>query len=327
MTRAARLTILSGVGAAVAIALLVDFAGARFGELADRLASVGLGTLALACLASLVQIAISARKWQMVLASISAEPTKQPGLRLSLLLAGLAAVAAQFLPLVVATPVLRSLAARYATGMSIVDGALASVIEQAFDVLAFLLLFVPTLFVFSLALAGVGVGFATWIAVAALAGGSVFLLLGAGPERILGRLVRRVLRAERWAAVLQAIAGIDVRLQRRMLCLSLLRNGAILARVMIIAAAAGFTLPVVHLVYGHTIVQASQLAAITPGNLGLAEWTWVGALGYLGHETAMVAIFALTLRMVSIVSYILVAGLTTAFYTEPWVRTRLAGRE
>lgn len=327
MTKTGWLAILSCLAALAALALLVDFAGPRFDEFGERLVSVGPGTLLLACLASLVQIAISACKWQMVLASISADPVKLPGFRLSLLLAGLAAVAAQFLPLVVATPVLRSVAARYATGMPVVDGALASVVEQAFDVLAFSLLVVPTLVVFSLALAGFGVGFSGWMTVAAIFVGGTFLLLGAGPERALGRLVRRFRRAERWAAVLQAMAGINAGLQRRLLCLSLLRNGAILARVIAVAAAAGFALPVVHLVYGHTIVQASQLAAVTPGNLGLAEWSWVGALGYLGHDTAIVAILALTLRVVSILSYILVAGLTTAYYTEPWLRSRLAGRE
>lgn len=322
--RTAFLTLLSFAAASVAIVALINFAGTELDQIGAHLLDVGPGAVVLICTATLVQAAISAFKWRLVLFAFETEPAKMPGARLSLLLASLAAVAAQFLPLIIAASALRSLAARYASGTPVLKGALASAVEQAFDVLSFSLFLLPTLVLFALALAGIDGGFGTWAIVAALTLGAAFSLLGAASAWTARRLIRTLGLNGRWGGVFEAIAGIDARLQRRLLWLSLLRYGAILVRVMIVAGAAGFDLPLVHLVYGHTVVQAAQLAAVTPGNLGIAEWTWVGALGYLGHDIMIIAIFSLTLRVVSVVSYVLVSGLAAAYYAGPLLRAKFA---
>jgi hypothetical protein len=213
--------------------------------------------------------------------------------------------------------------ARYAAGTPVLEGALASAVEQAFDVLAFSLLLLPTLAVSALVFAGFGAGFGTWAIVAALTLGAAFLLLGLGSVR---RLTRTLGLGRYTAGAFDAIAGIDAPLQRRLLWLSLLRYGAILARVLIVAEVADFAIPLVHLVYAHTVVQAAQLASVTPGNLGLSEWTWLGALGFLGHDVAVVVIFSLTLRVVSVVSYALVSGLAAAYFAGPLVLARITRR-
>ncbi|MDX1402341.1 MAG: hypothetical protein R3245_10490, partial [Kiloniellales bacterium] len=106
--------------------------------------------------------------------------------------------------------------------------------------------------------------------------------------------------------------------------LSLIRYLTILARVIVIAWAANFAFPIVDLVYGHTVVQSAQLAAVTPGNLGLAEWTWMGALSYLGHGLATIALFSLTVRIVSVASYVVVSCLISICLLGPdlWARSR-----
>lgn len=320
------LTFLSCAVAMAAIVALIKFSGIDLDLIGARLVEVGPGAIVLICLASLAQVGISSIKWRLVLFALKTEPATMPGPQLSLLLASLAGVAAQFLPLFIAAPTLRSVAARYAAGTPVLEGALASAVEQAFDVLAFSLLLLPTLAVFALEFAGFKAGFGTWAMIAALTLGAAFLLLGTASTRMTERLTRN-LDLNRYAAgAFDAISGIDAALQRRLLWLSLLRYCAILARVLIVAEVADFAIPFVHLVYAHTIVQAAQFASVTPGNLGLTEWTWLGALGFLGHDVAFVVIFSLTLRVVSVVSYALVSVLAAAYFAGPLVLAKLTLR-
>lgn len=319
MTRTVWIALLSASAAAGAIVLLVAIAEPSGREFMDRMAAAGVATLAAASLASLVQIVISARKWMLVLASILEPDAPLPSMRVSCLISGYSALAAQVLPLIVAAPVLRSCAARYTSGVPIAYGATASVVEQAFDVAAIFVFLVPTLIVYLLALAGIDTGIAVWLALAALVAGVATASLRRGPERLLARAAGRIGGAGRPAQLLHSISRIEQNLQRRLLWLSLMRNGAILARVFLVAAFAGFVIPARELVYGHTIVQGSQIVSVTPGNLGVAEWSWAGVLGAYGHDLGMVALFALSLRVVSVASYILVAALITAYYALPWL--------
>jgi uncharacterized membrane protein YbhN (UPF0104 family) len=321
------LTLISIAAAVAAVVLLVEFADAEFDRVGAHLLQVGPGALGLACLASFVQVAISAYKWCIVLSVMASEQTRVPGARLSLVLASLTAVVAQVLPLYVAAPALRSAVARYALGTPVIEGALASAVEQAFDVMAFSLFLVPTLVIFGFVVAGFEPGFTTWIVAAALVLMAAFAFLGSALSGVGGTLGGVLWLRGASATWSRAFSAIDAPLQRRLLMLSLIRYGAILSRVVVVIVAAGFAIPLVHVVYGHSVVQAAQLAAVTPGNLGLAEWTWVGALGYLGHDLATIAVFSLTLRVVSVASYVLVSSAVLICITGPllWKRSGRGG--
>ncbi|NNG04455.1 MAG: hypothetical protein HKM95_10195, partial [Inquilinus sp.] len=65
-------------------------------------------------------------------------------------------------------------------------------------------------------------------------------------------------------------------------------------------------LPWLDVAFGFAIAQASQIAGITPGNWGIAEWSWTGALVALGHGLSLAAGFALALRVVSFLGVLVV---------------------
>ena len=324
--RAALISLLSLMAALLALVALFSFAGASIHHVGERLVRFGPLALGLVCTASLAQIAISAIKWRIALSALGTLPAAMPSAHLSMLLSSLSAVAAQIVPQVIAASALRSLTARYISKTPILEGALASAVEQSFDVLAFTLFAIPTFALLALGLAGVGAGFSAWAAVAIAAVGVAFALIGVTSAWFARRIGSLLQTETRPSAALRTIARIDASVQRRLLLLSILRYGAIFARVIIVALAAGFAFPIDQLLYGHTVVQAAQLASVTPGNLGISEWTWVGALAYHGHDPAEIAIFSLTMRVVSVASYVLVSGLATVCFAGTLFRASIVPR-
>ncbi len=325
--RTVLLTLGSIAIAIAAIAALLAISGTRIDDVGLGLLRVGAWAFTLAAFCTLAQIGISALKWQLVLSRLVTDPTVVPSGRLSILIASLAAVFAQFVPLIVAAPIVRGLAARHFVRTPIIQSTLASAIEQAFDLLALLLFLVPTIVVLTCSLAGLQVTFQLWAVVATTSIVAAHLFIGKASMKSIGQLVARLGFGARLGGVLNATSNIDVSLRRHLLWFSILRYGAMFLRVVVVASAAGFGFPLAELVFGYTVVQASQLASVTPGNLGLAEWTWVGVLAYHGHEAARVAAFSLILRVVSVANYVLVSGFVILCVALPVLYSKLLPRQ
>lgn len=315
--RTVLLTLCSIAIAIAAIAALLAVSNTRIDDVGLGLLRVGPFAFTLAVCCTLGQIGISALKWQLVLRRLATDPNVVPSGRLSTLIASLAAVFAQFVPLIVAAPIVRGLAARYFVRTPIIQSTIASAIEQTFDVLALLLFLFPTIVVLACSLVGLQANFQLWAVVATTSIAAAHIFVSTVSINSIGQLVMWLGLGSRLGGVLNATSNIDVSLRRHLLWLSILRYGAMFLRVVVVASAVGFGFPLAELVFGYTIVQASQLASATPGNLGLAEWTWVGVLAYHGHDAARVAAFSLILRVVSVASYVLVSGFLILYVVLP----------
>ena len=78
---------------------------------------------------------------------------------------------------------------------------------------------------------------------------------------------------------------------------SFLRFLLIYVRVAIVLMAIGQTIPLGTVSLAFPLVQASQLLSLTPGNIGIAEWSWVGLIAFQGGPIEAAAAFALILRI------------------------------
>jgi uncharacterized membrane protein YbhN (UPF0104 family) len=80
-------------------------------------------------------------------------------------------------------------------------------------------------------------------------------------------------------------------------------------RAPLLVVALGFPITALDAAQGFTLVQGTQLAALTPGNLGLQEWGWTGVLFWQGYGAEAGLEFALVLRVIGLVSLIAAAAL------------------
>ena len=65
---------------------------------------------------------------------------------------------------------------------------------------------------------------------------------------------------------------------------------------------------------GFTIVQSSQLIALTPGSLGITEWTWTGMLSLMGYPPATATAFSFALRILSYASILVVLAIAALLF-------------
>ena len=89
--------------------------------------------------------------------------------------------------------------------------------------------------------------------------------------------------------------------------LSIVRYFTMLMRVPLLAAVFALPLASSDIIPGFTIVQATQIAAITPGQLGIREWTWLGVLAFRGYDLQLAGRFAIDLRIIGMVAMALAA--------------------
>ncbi len=61
------------------------------------------------------------------------------------------------------------------------------------------------------------------------------------------------------------------------------------------------------------VVALVSLIPLTPGNLGLAEWGWVGGLAYAGQSARDAALYAIGFRLLVLVAQTLLLGLNEAY--------------
>jgi uncharacterized protein (TIRG00374 family) len=302
-------TLRSGLAAAAAIALalvsvllLVATSKLDMATLADRLGrSPGWLICALALL-TIAQTTFSACKWRLVLSAYGPDSGQLPGFHFCLFYSALSAFASQLVPAHVAAIIVRSIGAKRVGNLTLGRSAASSAFEQVFDALVLVAFGVATVLTWS-----VEGGVVFWLG-AILAGIAVgyFMLIGVGRARLSGTPtssrsgLARKLNAfldEHFTAVL-----FEARLSAKLLALSLLRYATIMARVPLIVIGMGFALPVSAVSQGFALVQATQIAALAPGNLGLQEWSWAAVLALRGISLLLAAEFALSLRGLTLVA-------------------------
>ncbi|PWE18476.1 hypothetical protein DDZ18_02400 [Marinicauda salina] len=318
--------ILAAAGLAAALlAGLVAFSGLSIADFKRGFADAPLWPLGLVVAGTAVQTWAGAVKWRAVMRRLVPSGAAEPALGYFVFYTALTGVFSQAMTPYLAGAAVRGFATRRHQKTDFWRGATGSGFEQLFDAGLIVALAVPALIVLVAGggLAALGLALAAGAFAGRIALG-VFLvhpLWRGGLERWLTasrlsplRAFGRVLRGADEAGLFEK--DIVARLYRW----SLIRYVAIglrpLAVALMIAPASG--LPGV--AAGFPLVQASQFAAITPGNLGVAEWGWTAVLAASGWDFETATVFALAVRVLSLAALFLVfLGAALAF-----LRTRRA---
>lgn len=266
--------------------------------------------LALALVTSTMQFALSAWKWRLVFERVDPSAAARLRFQSYFFYSAISAFAANFLVPYVAAALIRGAAARWRFGGRFVHGAAASGYEQLFDVIAFVVpgLVAVALLALSAPLSAVATG-----AIVSLP----LLVAFAFLSRVRAAAVARLLPKRNWpllpqihAALLQGTqSGLDhPAVAGRLMLASVLRYLIIGVRSVGIALLLVPTFHISAALAAFALVQLSQLAAVTPGNLGVAEWSWTGAGVLFGAASGEVAAFALTARLAGLLASLLIAG-------------------
>lgn len=325
--------VLTGVLAAALLVALVVFADVSLGELSAALGRATGLHVPIILVGTMGHMVCSALKWRLVMKRLEPEATRVLGFSFFFFYSCLAASLAQFVPLYISSVAVRGIAARLHSRVSFLRGAMSSGYEQMLDVYVLVLLVLPTVAVLL-----VGGGPVAWGILAAgsvCVGGGILSLSSRATHpdsptaRAFARLSTSHLRPLRSMLRRARSFGLfDARLLLQLYGLALVRYVSMFVRVAVIAAGL-FALPVVpDALYGFTLVQAMQIASLTPGNLGIAEWGWVGSLTAFGHPLDMAAVFAITLRLLAFVSILVMLAVAgVAFGLRGFARSNGSDEE
>jgi uncharacterized membrane protein YbhN (UPF0104 family) len=295
---------LSGLSLSLVV-LLLGWSGISLAEAARRLLAAPIWLVGLFTLLTVVQNGLSAWKWHRVVERTRPQEHTSPSFALGLHCAAGANFLSQFLTPYLAAAAVRGWALRQAGGKASF-GASTSVYEQAFDLTVLVVIAVPTLVAWA-----VGGSFAQWLllTVAALLAGAALLRVGLA-SRAIAKLEGLAGKSPRFAAMLRECV------QRGLLAptfllelygISVARYLTLMLRLPLLVLAVGYPIALSDVLPSFTLVQAAQIAAITPGQLGIREWTWSGVLALRGYDLATAARFAIDLRIVGLVATTLAA--------------------
>jgi uncharacterized membrane protein YbhN (UPF0104 family) len=99
--------------------------------------------------------------------------------------------------------------------------------------------------------------------------------------------------------------------------LSVLKFAFTALRFVAIAAAMNMGLGVAEIVLFVPGAQFAAFFALTPGGLGIADWSWSALLIKIGARESMVVPYLISLRLVISLSIIVIAGFSRLFYSKP----------
>jgi hypothetical protein len=282
--------------------LLAKWSGVTLGDLTGAVGSMPLWLLLTFAALSILQTALSAWKWRIVLNRLRPAADDRLGFRFLYNSTALAAFLSQFMTVYLSSIVVRGWALKRGAGLDARYAATTSLFEQMFDVIALAVMVVPVVVVWTL-----GGSFNQWLlatAFAIVAGGvslNLFRLVfrTAGLLRHLGPRMRNLLAMLDQGAASGLLA---MPCMVSLYALSIVRYFTMLVRVPLLALAFGLPIAVKDSVPAFTIVQATQIAALTPGQLGIREWTWSGVLAMRGYDLQLATRFAIDLRVVGLVA-------------------------
>ncbi len=265
-----------------------------------------------------VNLALATVKWLLVMRTLDADDTAHPRFADALLATTFGALLGQVMPFQVGVALSRSMAGRLGVGRSAGANFGTTVYEQAFDAVATgaaAVAAVPGIFL-HLRLWG-------WMALAVswgllVVGGSLLLplLLGvvAGLLRRLppGRRIQGF--AVRLGEAVRRAAAFRPRMLAWLALLSMLRYAAGLALILALLAALGLFRYAAAVSLAFPFLQVVAFLPITPGNLGVMEWSWSAALVSGGATLGAGATFALAVRVVAIVALIVIVALMVCLH-------------
>ncbi|MFI5014591.1 MAG: lysylphosphatidylglycerol synthase transmembrane domain-containing protein [Hyphomicrobiales bacterium] len=258
-------------------------------------------------LATSLHVLLAGEKWRLVEERLTGGA--QLSRRLCFAFTALGTAAGQFLPMQVATALTRSMGSRFLTGAGAVRSALATLFEQAFDVLAIGFCGLASIYCLS---AG---DLARWPAGAALAA-MLGWLLAAPAVKVAAAGASRLATAKlgghggigRLAGALARSGLFEPGLVRRLFALSIVRFIVLCLMAAATTQAAGLDMPTLRLAAALPLVVLATALALTPAGIGVNEWSFAAALTAFGADFEVATQWALMNRVLVAAASLLIGG-------------------
>ena len=306
--RSAAIAIASlAVGAAL-LALLAKVSGLHLQELLSRFS--GMNRPAFLRLTGWIALNafLSSLKWRITDRAMRHTSDASPSQFESFVLSAMGSALAQILPGQISMSVVRTLGTRI-HGRAFQRGTLGTLFEQSFDVWFGCFLMIASVASYLLH-AGLIIWLAISVPVAFLAIVSAGTILG-----FLRRLAAKALpegtnpaRWRQFAINLGDSALLEPALGRKLMFLSALRFMIFVLMAGEISAAVHAGIPLWHLGVAMPFAVLSAAAGITPGGLGISEFTYAGVLRALGTPLDLSTQWALANRLLVSGSYLILAA-------------------
>jgi uncharacterized protein (TIRG00374 family) len=279
-----------------------------------------ISSWALLCVVFLTgaNIAFGTVKWLLVVDALAPNGKLSRQFTEAMLTTTVGALIGQAVPLQIAMAFTRSLAGRFGVGFNPSVNLGATACEQLFD--AFVLCAAAILTLLGVALRLSAFGWVVLILLSVLFSGFIavrlpFLLLALA--QLLGRMSSAG-RIREYATRLTSGVGrasdLLPSLVIQLIALSALRYLANLARIGVVLSALGLSTYLMPAAIAFPFILLITFLPITPGNLGVIEWTWSAMLVSAGAGVKQAALFALTSRMASIVALSILVTLLFGFH-------------
>jgi uncharacterized protein (TIRG00374 family) len=299
--------------AALLIGGLVESSGLTAADLAQAFEEVSPTAVGgvLACTA--LFIFLSALKWRLVMRHVAMEDEKPPEWTFSLYYTSLGSVLALAITPHAAMVVSRSVGSKLHSKASPLASGAASAYEQMFDVVP-----LATMSCAAIIAMVLNLSFSGWLAVAAAlnltAVLAIILILRTrfwslaefvplSPRR------RGVLREKlEWFASPASKTLLGAPFVTMLFVISIARYAVILLRTGIVLACVGPPISSFQFLKAYGLARLSTLISITPGELGISEWTWSGVLTWMGFHLDDAARFVLVNRVYNVASLLVIFG-------------------
>jgi hypothetical protein len=239
--------------------------------------------------------ALAGEKWRLIAMRLQPDADRRMPRLLYFAFTSIGVALGQFLPAQLTLVVSRSIGAHFYGGRPLVRGALATVFDYFFDLL------VAGFFALSSALVWVsGGGAGTWALCALAIAIAGFLLYGAAARLAVG--AARSLgaggggRFRRFCTSLALSPLLAPEIGRRLLAISTVRFAVLVLMGAASGNAVGLDVPVWRLAASLPFAVIANALAITPGGLGINEWTVSSALFALGTPFQLAAQWAVVNR-------------------------------
>jgi uncharacterized membrane protein YbhN (UPF0104 family) len=277
------------------IAGLVVSSGLGLGKIQELLLQLPLRTYVEATLLIGVATAIAGGKWREVVARLAANDSSRLPPQAYFALSAIGSGLGQFIPAQISTGLSRAVGARAYGGKIISHGFGATLYEQVFDQIAVAPFAAATVLVLAL-----GWDASAWIVAA---GFLLFIVFAAA--KTLPALLRRVVAWSAHFAILARAAEaawIAPDLTCKLLGWSLLRLVLLTAVWAISADALSIAVPVWHIAAAFSAAMIALALAVTPGGIGVGEWTVSAVLVMFGHPLEDAARIAIVCRVLVVVA-------------------------
>lgn len=294
------LSVLAGIGIFL---LFFHISGLHINDIIETLRHVRLEWV-LACAAStLLHFYLSALKWQITLRETAATPDEVYSGFFCLTVTGLGAALGQFLPLTISTVLTRSIGTKLQQNGTMTRSAASTVYEQGMDL--FVALVVGLVSIPAIAN---WISFQEWLLLSSIAltltGILLVYFLHTGLRIILSlmKLLPSTLWLVQWSTLkieaVQASGTFAARLTVQLYLLSIVRYINIVVGLLCIIQAVQMPIAASLAFYTMPLVQLASILSITPGNLGIAEWTLTGILVGGGVASGVAAEFSVLFRII-----------------------------